>query len=103
MPGHADKKTLHGNRINFDTYIMFDRVPSFLMKNTKPNNWVEDSMDNHKIIRRYFTYEEDAIFTDEQMLELASKELAQWVRSLNPIGYLYSSVDIKEVADDRIV
>ena len=76
---------------------MFDRVPSFLMKNTKPNNWVEDSMDNHKIIRRYFTYEEDVIFTDEQMLELASKELKNWVDSLDPIGYLYSKVDIEAV------
>lgn len=67
------------------------------MKNTKPNNWVEDSMDNHKIIRRYFTYEEDVIFTDEQMLELASKELKNWVDSLDPIGYLYSKVDIEAV------
>lgn len=97
--GHVEKKALIGNKINFDTYIMFDRFPSFFMKNAKPNNWVEEDMDNHKIIKRYFTLDEDVIFTDEAMLELASRELANWVKSLEPIGYLYSTVQIETVEE----
>ena len=100
--GHISNKTTKGNRMHFDTYVMFGRVASFLLK-TIPTNWVEDTMGGHKIIRRSFTQEESIMFSDKELLELASKELKNWSRALKPIGYLYSSVDIKEVADDRIV
>lgn len=100
--GHISNKTTKGNGIHFDTYVMFGRVASFLLK-TVPTNWVEDTMGDHKIIRRSFTQEESIIFSDEELLELASRELKNWSHALKPIGYLYSSVDIEEVADDRIV
>lgn len=95
--GHVDKKAISGNRINFDTYIMFDRFSSFFMKGMKPNNWVEGYIDNHKVINRYFTFEEDITFTDEQMLQIASQELYNWAKSLEPIEYLYSHITIEAI------
>ena len=100
--GHINNKTTRGDRIHFDTYVMFGRVPSILLK-TIPTSWTEDEIDSHKVIRRAFTQEESMIFSDEELLELASRELKNWSHALKPIGYLYSSVDIEEVADDRIV
>ena len=100
--GHINNKTTRGNRMHFDTYVMFGRVASFLLK-TVPTSWTEDEIGSHKVIRRAFTQEESMIFSDEELLELASRELKNWSHSLKPIGYLYSSVDIEEVADDRIV
>lgn len=94
--GHINNKTTRGNRIHFDTYVMFGRVPSILLK-TIPTNWTEDEIGSHKVIRRSFTHEESLTFTDEELLELASKELKGWSDSLDPIGHLYSEVDIKEV------
>ena len=94
--GHISNKTTRGDRIHFDTYVMFGRVPSILLK-TIPMNWTEDKVGDHKVIRRSFTYEESTTLTDEELLELASRELKNWVHLLDPIGYLYSRVDIKEV------
>ena len=100
--GHISNRTVRGDTVHFDTYVMFGRVASFLLK-TVPTNWVEDTMGDNKVIRRSFTQEESIIFSDEELLELASRELKNWSHALEPIGYLYSSVDIKEVADGRIV
>ena len=94
--GHINNKTTRGNRMHFDTYVMFGRVPSILLK-TIPMNWTEDEIGSHKVIRRAFTHEESLTFTDEELLELASKELKNWSHSLDPIGHLYSKVDIEAV------
>ena len=94
--GHISNKTTKGNGVHFDTYVMFGRVPSILLK-TIPTNWTEDEMGSHKVIRRSFTYEESLVFTDEELLELASAELKNWSHSLDPIGHLYSKVDIEAV------
>lgn len=94
--GHISNKTTRGDRIHFDTYVMFGRVASFLLK-TIPTSWTEDEIGSHKVIRRAFTQEESMIFSDEELLELASKELKNWVDSLAPISYLYSKVDIEAV------
>ena len=94
--GHINNKTTRGDRIHFDTYVMFGRVPSILLK-TIPMNWTEDEIGSHKVIRRAFTHEESLTFTDEELLELASKELKNWSHSLDPIGHLYSKVDIEAV------
>ena len=94
--GHISNKTTRGDRIHFDTYVMFGRVPSILLK-TIPMNWTEDEIGSHKVIRRAFTHEESLTFTDEELLELASKELKNWSHSLDPIGHLYSKVDIEAV------
>ena len=94
--GHINNKTTRGNRMHFDTYVMFGRVPSILLK-TIPTNWTEDEIGSHKVIRRSFTHKESLTFTDEELLELASKELKNWSHSLDPIGYLYSRVQIETV------
>ena len=91
--GHISNKTTRGNRMYFDTYVMFGRVPSILLK-TIPTNWIEDEIGSHKVIRRSFTHEESLTFTDEELLELASKELKNWSHSLDPISHLYSEVNI---------
>lgn len=101
--GHISNKTIREDRVHFDTYVMFGRVASILLK-TIPTNWTEDEIGSHKVIRRAFTQEESLTFTDEELLELASEELRNWSHSLDPIGHLYSKVNIKEVFyDDRII
>ena len=94
--GHISNKTTRGDRIHFDTYVMFGRVPSILLK-TIPTNWTEDEIGSHKVIRRAFTQEESLMFSDEELLELASAELKNWSHLLDPIGHLYSRVDIVAV------
>ncbi len=93
--GHIGNKTTMEGRLYFGTYVMFGRFASSLLK-TMPTDWVEDSIGDHRIIRRTFTQEESMMFTDEELLELASAELKNWSHSLNPIGYLYSKVSIRE-------
>ena len=47
--GHISNKTTRGNRVHFDTYVMFGRVASILLK-TIPTNWTEDEIGSHLFI-----------------------------------------------------
>lgn len=91
--GHEKNRHYVGNRISFGTYVLFNSLSSVSVKTT-PNNWVLDEVGNRVRIGREFTKEETDIFTDYQLLLLASRELYTWVKGLESIkGYSYIEVE----------
>ena len=84
-------------------YVLFDRCTSLILDNLLrnnikkygkilyncPNNWIIDRDENDNyiyyksfVIRRRFTDEEFLTNTDEQLTDMAMKELSEWVNSL---------------------
>ena len=78
--GHLDKDK--------DPYISFTRIPSMeLYDNVNPpTNWQYDNRPNNLILRRIFTEEERVIFYDDDLIDLAMKELENWVKELPDIN-----------------
>ena len=62
-------------------YIMFAKLVSPWIK-TIPNNWYVDKRFKECVIKREFSDEEKEIFTGEQLVDLAMKELNNWVDKL---------------------
>ena len=62
-------------------YIMFTKLVSPWIK-TIPNNWYIDKRFKECVIKRHFTNEEKEVFTGEQLVDLAMKELNNWVDKL---------------------
>ena len=62
-------------------YIMFTKLVSPWIKTT-PNNWYIDKRFKECVIKREFNNEEKEIFTGEQLVDLAMKELNNWVDKL---------------------
>ena len=62
-------------------YIMFTKLVSPWIK-TIPNNWYVDKRFKECVIKREFSNEEKEIFTGEQLVDLAMKELNNWVDKL---------------------
>ena len=63
-------------------YIMFTKLVSPWIK-TIPNNWYVDKRFKECVIKREFSNEEKEIFTKEQLIDIAAKELDNWVDSLS--------------------
>ena len=62
-------------------YIMFTKLVSPWIK-TIPNNWYVDKRFKECVIKRQFSNEEKEIFTKEQLIDIAARELDSWVDSL---------------------
>ena len=76
-----------------DPYISFTRIPSIELYNNvhPPTNWHYVNKPNNLVLRRRFTEEERKIFYDDDLIDLAMKELENWVEKLpkmnNPCNY----------------
>ena len=67
-----------------DPYISFTRIPSIELYNNvhPPTNLYYDNKPNNLVLRRRFTEEERKIFYDDDLIDLAMKELENWVEKL---------------------
>lgn len=72
--GHPDEKEV-------TPYVMFTRFISYGIEYI-PFGWIVDERFKELVIRRFFTNEEKEIFTKEQLVDIAAKELDNWVDSL---------------------
>ena len=72
--GHPDEKEII-------PYVMFNKFVSHVIEYI-PFGWVIDKRFEELVIRRYFTSEEKEIFTKEQLIDIAAKELDTWADSL---------------------
>ena len=72
--GHPDEKEII-------PYVMFNKFVSHVIEYI-PHAWVVDKRFKELVIRRYFTNEEKEIFTKEQLVDIAARELDTWVDSL---------------------
>ena len=72
--GHPDEKEII-------PYVMFNKFVSHIIEYI-PHTWVIDKRFEELVIRRYFTSEEKEIFTKEQLIDIAARELDSWVDSL---------------------
>ena len=72
--GHPDEKEII-------PYVSFTRFVSYGIDYI-PFGWVVDENYEELVIRRYFTSEEKEIFTKEQLIDIAARELDSWVDSL---------------------
>ena len=98
--GHPDKDK--------DPYISFTRIPSMeLYDNVNPpTNWQYDNRPNNLILRRIFTEEERVIFYDDDLIDLAMKELENWVKELPDINNICNykiGYEIKEMKNYKEV
>ena len=73
--GHPDEEEIV-------PYVMFTKFVSYGIEYI-PHTWVIDKRFKELVIRRYFTNEEKEIFTKEQLVDIAAKELDNWVDSLS--------------------
>ena len=72
--GHPDEKEI-------TPYVMFTRFVSYGIEYI-PFGWVADERFKELVIRRFFTDEEKEMFTKEQLIDIAARELDSWVDSL---------------------
>ena len=72
--GHPDEEEII-------PYVMFNKFVSHVIEYI-PFSWVVDKRFEELVIRRYFTSEEKEIFTKEQLVDIAARELDNWVDSL---------------------
>ena len=72
--GHPDEEEIV-------PYVMFTKFVSYGIEYI-PYAWVIDKRFEELVIRRYFTSEEKEIFTKEQLVDIAARELDNWVDSL---------------------
>ena len=72
--GHPDEEEIV-------PYVMFTKFVSYGIEYI-PHTRVIDKRFKELVIRRYFTNEEKEIFTKEQLVDIAAKELDNWIDSL---------------------
>ena len=84
--GHPDEKEI-------TPYVMFTRFVSYGIEYI-PFGWNADERLKELVIRRYFTSEEKEIFTKEQLIDIAAKELDNWVDSLPEFKNPYQRMEV---------
>ena len=84
--GHPDEKEI-------TPYIMFTRFVSYGIEYI-PFGWIADERFKELVIRRCFTEEEEKIFTKEQLVDIAAKELDNWVDSLPKFENPYQRMEV---------
>ena len=84
--GHPDEKEII-------PYVMFNKFVSHVIEYI-PFSWVVDKRFEELVIRRYFTSEEKKIFTKEQLIDIAAKELDNWVDSLPKFENPYQRMEV---------
>ena len=72
--GHPDEKEI-------TPYVMFTRFVSYGIEYI-PFGWIVDERFKELVIRRVFADEEKEIFTKEQLVDIAARELDNWVDTL---------------------
>ena len=72
--GHPDEKEI-------TPYVMFTRFVSYGIEYI-PCSWVVDKRFKELVIRRFFDDEEKKIFTKEQLIDIAARELDSWADTL---------------------
>ena len=77
-------------------YIMFDKLVSPWIK-TIPNNWYVDKRFKECVIKRQFSNEEKEVFTGEQLVDLAMKELNNWVDKLPKFENPYEIIEMEVI------
>ena len=85
--GHPDEKEI-------TPYVMFTRFVSYGIEYI-PFGWIVDERFKELVIRRFFTDEEKEIFTKEQLVDIAAKELDNWVDSLLTFKNPYQKMKIE--------
>ena len=87
--GHPDEEEII-------PYVMFNRFVSCRIEYI-PFSWVVDKNYKELVIRRFFTDEEKEIFTKEQQIDIAAKELDNWVDTLPEFKNPYQNIIEMEV------
>ena len=87
--GHPDEEEII-------PYVMFNRFVSCRIEYI-PFSWVVDKNYKELVIRRFFTDEEKEIFTKEQLVDIAARELDNWVDTLPEFKNPYQSIIEMEV------
>ena len=77
-------------------YIMFTKLVSPWIK-TIPNNWYVDKRFKECVIKREFSNEEKEIFTGEQLVDLAMKELNNWVDKLPKVRTPWEMIEMEVI------
>ena len=84
--GHPDEKEI-------TPYVMFTRFVSYGIEYI-PCSWNADKRFKELVIRRFFTSEEKEIFTKEQLVDIAARELDNWVDSLPEFKNPYQEMEV---------
>ena len=84
--GHPDEKEI-------TPYVMFTRFVSYGIEYI-PFSWIADERFKELVIRRVFTDEEKEIFTKEQLVDIAVRELDNWVDSLPKFENPYQRMEV---------
>ena len=84
--GHPDEEEII-------PYVMFNRFVSCRIEYI-PFSWVADERFKELVIRRFFTDEEKEIFTKEQLVDIAARELDNWVDSLSEFKNPYQEMEV---------
>ena len=77
-------------------YIMFTKLVSPWIK-TIPNNWYVDKRFKECVIKREFSNEEKEIFKGEQLVDLAMKELNNWVDKLPKVRTPWEMIEMEVI------
>ena len=86
----------HEHKDSDTPYIMFTKLVSPWIK-TIPNNWYVDKRFKECVIKRQFSNEEKEIFTGEQLVDLAMKELNNWVDKLPKIKTAWEIIEMEVI------
>ena len=84
--GHPDEEEII-------PYVMFTRFVSYAIEYI-PFSWVADERFKELVIRRFFTDEEKEIFTKEQLIDIAARELDNWIDSLPKFENPYQRMEV---------
>ena len=86
----------HPNEEEITPYVMFNKFVSHVIEYI-PFTWVIDKRFEELVIRRYFTSEEKEIFTKEQLIDIAARELDNWADTLPEFKNPYQNIIEMEV------
>ena len=87
--GHPDEEEII-------PYVMFTKFVSYGIEYI-PCSWVIDKRFKELVIRRFFTDKEKEIFTKEQLVDIAARELDNWVDTLPEFQNPYQNIIEMEV------
>ena len=87
--GHPDEEEII-------PYVMFNRFVSYGIEYI-PCSWVVDKRFKELVIRRFFDDEEKEMFTKEQLIDIAARELDNWVDTLPEFQNPYQNIIEMEV------
>ena len=87
--GHPDEEEII-------PYVMFTKFVSYGIEYI-PCSWVVDKRFKELVIRRFFDDEEKEIFTKEQLIDIAARELDSWADTLPIFKNPYQNIIEMEV------